>query len=623
MKRISALIIAIVLLTVMVSDTWGAEKTLVYVAGNPNLYPIEYYDSKDKEYKGVIPQLLKEFSDNSQYEIVYLRPGEEDNRKYLLKNLQVELVSGCQLQDGFDEELWNAGITVIRAERQGIDKEIRILLTEIVDDNLANSLSEYLSNISEKKMNGLMLESIDSFQARNNTLVKMIAGSIVFALLASLVIVVLVTGSKYRNLKKFLETDSLTNMVNMAGLEGIYRKIVNRHNCVLYKAIYYRIDLRKLGELCSRSEIDNILKKTAGVLTDHEGEYDLLVRAKDDAFLMLKMCVSDIKLEQFLSSVIEKVNNLIAGQAGATSCFYAGVCNMESHNEDIMDIAFKAEQACMHAARNDKEYSFFSNSIANTLEEESEVLKNFERAIYNEEIKLYLHFFVDPKSNSIVGAEALARWHHPRLGILLPERFVHALEREGKASILDYHILNRTCSLLEYLYQQGIDDFFISFNLSRKTLESEKLVETVTSIINEHNFKHDTLILEVTESYLQKDMSKTYENLRRIKEDGIHVVLDDFGYGSSFDDLYEYEFEGLKIDRKLINRVETERGKVVVKGIIDICHEMSMTVFGEGAETLDTVQNLIELGCDAIQGYYYYQPLPVEEALKIIMNNKD
>ena len=192
----------------MVSDTRVRESPGV-CGGNPNLYPIEYYDSKDKEYKGVIPQLLKEFSDNSQYEIVYLRPGEEDNRKYLLKNLQVELVSGCQLQDGFDEELWNAGITVIRAEKQGIDKEIRILLTEIVDDNLANSLSEYLSNISEKKMNGLMLESIDSFQARNNTLVKMIAGSIVFALLASLVIVVLVTGSKYRNLKKFLETDSL------------------------------------------------------------------------------------------------------------------------------------------------------------------------------------------------------------------------------------------------------------------------------------------------------------------------------------------------------------------------------------------------------------------------------
>ena len=92
------------------------------------------------------------------------------------------------------------------------------------------------------------------------------------------------------------------------------------------------------------------------------------------------------------------------------------------------------------------------------------------------------------------------------------------LEREGKAPVLDYYILGKTCALLEKLYSQGIDDFFVSFNLSRATLESDGFVQIVKSIINNYNFRHDSLILELTESFLQRDIELIYENLSEIKK---------------------------------------------------------------------------------------------------------
>ena len=230
---------------------------------------------------------------------------------------------------------------------------------------------------------------------------------------------------------------------------------------------------------------------------------------------------------------------------------------------------------------------------------------------------------MDPRTDTIVGAEALSRWHHTIKGVLLPDKFIHVLEREGKAPVLDYYILGKTCALLEKLYSQGIDDFFVSFNLSRATLESDGFVQIVKSIINNYNFRHDSLILELTESFLQRDIELIYENLSEIKKEGVRIVIDNFGSGySCFEDLFKYDFDGLKVDKMLIDNLCEGRGRAVIKGIIAIGHDLGMTVFGEGVETLEEVETLIKLDCDAAQGYYYYYPLPVDEAMKIYMKQR-
>ena len=225
---------------------------------------------------------------------------------------------------------------------------------------------------------------------------------------------------------------------------------------------------------------------------------------------------------------------------------------------------------------------------------------------------------MDAHTFRIVGGEALSRWKHPRLGLLSPDRYIPQLEEDGRIRELDFYCLEKTCAFLEDLDRQGVRGFFLSCNFSRRTFSTPEFSQRCLEIVRRHTFTRKLLILEVTESQQidQRQAEQMLQNILEIRDNGIRVIFDDFGMGfSSFHDLQDYPMDGLKLDKVLVDNMWTQRGRIILRALVETGHKMGMTILAEGVEEERQIQALQELRCDVLQGFRFSVPLPEEEAL--------
>ena len=254
--------------------------------------------------------------------------------------------------------------------------------------------------------------------------------------------------------------------------------------------------------------------------------------------------------------------------------------------------------------------------------EERQLQSSIERAFAKNEFELYIQFYVDAYNFKIVGGEALTRWNHPQKGILMPSVFIPLMEREKTITRLDYYCLKEVCSFLDDLAKENIDTFFVSCNFSRETFAATDFTDNVKKIIDEYTFPRELLILEITESTSVKDSAQVRKNIIELKEYGVRIALDDFGEGfTSFYDLQKYPIDGIKLDKGLVDYILTPSGISILKAMIQVGHELNMTILAEGVETDEQVKTLQEINCDVIQGFRFFQPLPKWEANKQIAEN--
>lgn len=246
----------------------------------------------------------------------------------------------------------------------------------------------------------------------------------------------------------------------------------------------------------------------------------------------------------------------------------------------------------------------------------AECVRQVPYALEHEEFLLYLQFLVDARSHAIVGAEALSRWMHPEKGLLMPGGYIAQMERERVVSRLDYYVLERTCRVLETLHGRGVQDFFLSCNFSRDTFADTEFLRRCGEIIGRHRFPRGMLVLEVTETGRSNETAAVYRNAAGLREHGVRVALDDYGAGYAGDaDLYSRRFDLVKLDKSLTDAVGTPEGERRLSRVVSAGHRLGLTVLAEGAETARQVDKLTALGCDVIQGFYFYRPLPAREAV--------
>ena len=227
--------------------------------------------------------------------------------------------------------------------------------------------------------------------------------------------------------------------------------------------------------------------------------------------------------------------------------------------------------------------------------------------------QLVLHY--QPKiglaDGRLEGVEALARWQHPRLGLLAPDEFVPLAEEHGLMRALTMDVLDQ--ALRQQLHWRELGHTIpVAVNLSPSNLLDTRLPEDVTALLSRHATAAELLQLEITEETLMRDLERGLDVLARLSESGIEFALDDFGTGySSLGQLRRLPVRELKIDRSFVMQIlNSPDDAAIVRSTIQLGHSLGLHVVAEGVETAEHLNLLRSYGCDAAQGYYIGRPMP-------------
>lgn len=233
---------------------------------------------------------------------------------------------------------------------------------------------------------------------------------------------------------------------------------------------------------------------------------------------------------------------------------------------------------------------------------------------------------VSLRAGRIAGFEALARWQHPTLGMIMPGQFIPMAERTGHIGDLGLQVLRDACGQMgEWQRRFRFDPpLFLTVNCSAVQFFDPKLAMQVKGALTESGLAPKSLKLELTESVLMEDNPRTMEPFERILDLGVQIMIDDFGTGfSSLSRLHQLPIEALKIDRTFVSGL-TERldSLSVVRAIVQLARNFALKVTAEGVENLEQLRALRLLECDFGQGYYFAKPLETAEALKLLEDDQ-
>jgi diguanylate cyclase (GGDEF)-like protein/PAS domain S-box-containing protein len=243
-------------------------------------------------------------------------------------------------------------------------------------------------------------------------------------------------------------------------------------------------------------------------------------------------------------------------------------------------------------------------------------------AIAKHQFRVYYQPIVQLDSRSIVGFEALLRWHHPQQGLISSDHFIDTAEDSGLLCAIGHWLILEACKQLQawkndYPAMAGVT---ISVNISAKQFADARFVTELQSAIRETGVEPSRLRVEMTEAVASADPKLTVTVLSYLKHLGVGAILDDFGTGnSSLSGLRLFPVEGLKIDRSLVSGMLADRGICdMVELIILLAHKLKIRVIAEGIESARHWDHLRELGCDLGQGYFFSQPIEPEAATNLL-----
>ena len=246
--------------------------------------------------------------------------------------------------------------------------------------------------------------------------------------------------------------------------------------------------------------------------------------------------------------------------------------------------------------------------------------RGLRRALDQSEFEVHYQAQVN-SSYQITGVEALIRWHHPQFGLLLPSQFIPFAEETGLIKPIGEWILKTACKQLKEWHNCGLSKLNLAVNISPRQLH-EDTAKTIENILMNVGLDPRYLTLELTESSLMSHHSSVYKALTSLNEIGVTLALDDFGKGfSSFDYLRRLPLAVVKVDESFIRHATENRDDAaVLSAIIALVHELRLTVVVEGLETLEQLELLRELRCDAMQGFIFSKPLSADQFERWITN---
>ena len=406
--------------------------------------------------------------------------------------------------------------------------------------------------------------------------------------------------------------DELTGLLNINGIlhrihsreEGIRRN----GDVVIYLNVMNFKTFNKQYGFAGGNEFLKGLASEIQSIFSHE----IIARTGGDQFIILGRFLEENEIREKLERLREAS---LKHSKALPMRIKAGIYLSTGDEQYPVEMVDRAKIACDDIIRvYDKDYNFYDDELNKRNELRQYVIDNFEKAFKKKYFKVYYQPEVRALTGKVCGWEALARWRDPKMGLISPAIFVEVLESVHLVNKLDIYIIDQVCSDIRETINNGGAYVPVSVNLSQLDFELCDIMSEIDKCREKYDIPRELLHIEVTESAIAEGTDFLGDQIKKFRDAGYEVWMDDFGAGySSFNNLKNYDFDVLKIDMNFLRSFETnKKSRVILASIVSMAKELGIHTLAEGVETQEQYDFLKNIGCEKLQGYLFGKPTPMD-----------
>ncbi|WP_122814587.1 EAL domain-containing protein [Pseudomonas canadensis] len=419
-----------------------------------------------------------------------------------------------------------------------------------------------------------------------------------------------------RRIEFLSQHDALTGLPNRTRLQAFLEGKFKALSSLEQPLVMLSLDLdrfKPVNDLLGHAAGDRVLNEVSARLADCVRHGDLVARIGGDEFvLILTDAGTQDEVEALCKRLIESIERTI--RIDEQEVFVSasiGIAIAPTDTREATELLRYADIALYEAkAAGRNTWRFYSGDMNARIIERRRLESDLRYAIKHGELRLHFQPRYRIADGQMVGAEALVRWQHPVRGLIAPDTFIPIAEESGLILALSDWVLETACARAA----QWPEHLFVSVNLSPTEFKRGNLVERARQALATSGINPARVELEITESVMLDDTDGALEVMHTLKHLGLRIAMDDFGTGySSLSYLRAFPFDGLKIDRSFLTRLEeSDDDKAIIQAIVGLGRALALTVTAEGIETAEHLALLKSVACEEGQGYFLSRPLDIE-----------
>ncbi len=359
---------------------------------------------------------------------------------------------------------------------------------------------------------------------------------------------------------------------------------------------------------------DLLLKEVAEIINDvFEGQ--LVSRFTGDHFAVFTKTV------QIVPSIKQIRTRIKENQRNVNLELKAGIFVVKDKSLVAMKCCDRARTACASIKkRYDRAYCFYDDELDGAILRKQFILDHLDEAIEKGYIQVYYQPMVRTLTGKLCSWEALVRWIDPVKGIIYPTDFIPVLEEYRRITQIDQFVIEQVIKNITQCIQEGREIVPVSVNLSRLDFEVLDITSFIDSLMEKYQCPKYMCHFEITESVITDNPALIKSQIKKLKQNGFSVWMDDFGSGySSLNTLKNFEFDVVKIDMEFLRDFdETNHGKIILRHVISLVKNLGMHTLIEGVETREQYEFVKALGCEIVQGYLIGRPMPFIESFEYV-----
>ena len=414
--------------------------------------------------------------------------------------------------------------------------------------------------------------------------------------------------------------DSLTGLYNKEHLYARIRETLQANPDTVYYISYLDInDFKMVNDVFGKDFGDFALKSLAADLQKHMPPSAIYGRLSGDSF---GLCMDENDFDPELADRLMTNFTVKRDAIEHTLIIHQGVYKVVERDIDV-SVMFDRAHMALDTVKNEykKHVALYDDTMREKALWDQRITTLLPDALAQRQIRPYLQAMVDG-AGRVVGAEALVRWIHPKLGFLSPAHFVPAFEKNGMIADVDRYMWRCACEILARWQEMGNNNLFISINISPKDFYFMDVLAELQSIVKEYGVSPSRLRVEITETVMMTDSENRLAILSKLQSEGFLVEIDDFGSGySSLNMLKDMPVDVVKIDMVFLTETKDRaRSQTILRNVMNMTHDLGILSLTEGVETEDQYEMLSGMGCKLFQGFFFAKPLPVEDFEKLFLN---